>query len=135
MTGSGGWPLNVIALPDGRPIWGGTYFKKEHWLNALTQIQETYLDQPEKLVEYATKLEEGIKTGEAYKGKSGDGQFEYKKSTDYNILASDKDRDLANIILDRFNDVLSNNNLETTHSVVSFINNFNINLCIKNYDD
>lgn len=62
MTGSGGWPLNVIALPDGRPIWGGTYFKKEHWLNALTQIQETYLDQPEKLVEYATKLEEGIKT-------------------------------------------------------------------------
>ena len=62
MTGSGGWPLNVIALPDGRPIWGGTYFKKEHWLNALTQIQETYLDQPEKLVQYATKLEEGIKT-------------------------------------------------------------------------
>ncbi|MGV6831002.1 MAG: thioredoxin domain-containing protein [bacterium] len=62
MTGSGGWPLNVIALPDGRPIWGGTYFKKEHWLNALEQIQETYLDQPEKLAEYATKLEEGIKT-------------------------------------------------------------------------
>ena len=32
MTGSGGWPLNVIALPDGRPVWGGTYFKKEQWL-------------------------------------------------------------------------------------------------------
>ena len=28
MTGRGGWPLNVVALPDGRPIWGGTYFKK-----------------------------------------------------------------------------------------------------------
>ena len=29
MTGSGGWPLNAVALPDGRPVWGGTYFKKE----------------------------------------------------------------------------------------------------------
>ena len=23
MTQRGGWPLNAIALPDGRPIWGG----------------------------------------------------------------------------------------------------------------
>ena len=28
ITGQGGWPLNMIALPDGRPIWGGTYFPK-----------------------------------------------------------------------------------------------------------
>ena len=28
MTGSGGWPLNCIALPDGRPIFGGTYFTR-----------------------------------------------------------------------------------------------------------
>ena len=31
ITGSGGWPLNCIALPDGRPIWGGTYFSKDNW--------------------------------------------------------------------------------------------------------
>ena len=30
MTGRGGWPLNVITLPDGRPVWGGTYFPKEN---------------------------------------------------------------------------------------------------------
>ena len=29
MTGMGGWPMNVVALPDGRPVWGGTYFRKE----------------------------------------------------------------------------------------------------------
>lgn len=58
------------------------------------------------------KLEEGIKTGEAYKGKSGDGTKEYKKSTDYNLLLTDKDRDLADIVLDRFNDFLSNKYLE-----------------------
>lgn len=61
MTGSGGWPLNVIALPDGRPVWGGTYFKKEQWMDALEQISTLYSEKPEKLYEYADKLEQGIK--------------------------------------------------------------------------
>ena len=26
MTGSGGWPLSLFLLPDGRPFYGGTYF-------------------------------------------------------------------------------------------------------------
>ncbi|SHI81469.1 thioredoxin domain-containing protein [Aquimarina spongiae] len=61
MTGSGGWPLNVITLPDGRPVWGGTYFPKGNWVDALKQINDLYQKQPEKLVEYADKLEQGIK--------------------------------------------------------------------------
>ena len=32
MTGSGGWPMNIIALPDGTPIWGGTYVPKPQWI-------------------------------------------------------------------------------------------------------
>ncbi len=62
MTGSGGWPLNVIALPDGRPIWGGTYFKKEQWISALTQISKLYKEDPQKLNEFANKLKQGIKS-------------------------------------------------------------------------
>ena len=62
MTGSAGWPLNVITLPDGRPVWGGTYFPKRDWINALEQIQEIYKDEPEKLIAYANRLEEGIKS-------------------------------------------------------------------------
>lgn len=62
MTGRGGWPLNVIALPDGRPVWGGTYFKKEQWMSALGQISKLYIENPEKLFEYADKLEQGIKS-------------------------------------------------------------------------
>jgi uncharacterized protein YyaL (SSP411 family) len=61
MTGRGGWPMNVVALPDGRPFWGGTYFKKEQWLDALNQISKIYHDNPEKIYEYADKLEQGIK--------------------------------------------------------------------------
>ncbi|MFD2822194.1 thioredoxin domain-containing protein [Lacinutrix iliipiscaria] len=62
MTGRGGWPMNVIALPDGRPVWGGTYFQKEQWMSALEQISELYIKNPEKLIEYADKLEIGIKS-------------------------------------------------------------------------
>ena len=47
MTGSGGWPLNVIALPDGRPVWGGTYFRKDNWINALEQITTVYQEEPQ----------------------------------------------------------------------------------------
>lgn len=61
MTGMGGWPMNVVALPDGRPVWGGTYFRKEQWADALKQIALLYETQPEKLVEYAEKLENGLK--------------------------------------------------------------------------
>ncbi len=61
MTGSAGWPLNIITLPDGRPIYGGTYFRKNDWINALEQIEEIYETNPKKLFDYADKLEAGIK--------------------------------------------------------------------------
>ncbi len=60
MTGRGGWPMNVIALPDGRPVWGGTYFSKGDWVNALEQIQKVYDKTPEKLIKYADRLAEGM---------------------------------------------------------------------------
>ncbi len=61
MTGRGGWPLNCIAMPDGRPVWGGTYFPKNNWINALKQIAELYKKEPQKLEEQAKKLTEGVK--------------------------------------------------------------------------
>jgi len=62
MTGRGGWPMNVVALPDGRPIWGGTYFRKNEWINSLEKLQEIYLQTPETIIDYAEKLHEGLKS-------------------------------------------------------------------------
>ena len=62
MTGRGGWPMNVICLPDGRPIWGGTYFPKKEWINSLDQLAELYETDPEKMLEYAVKLHDGIQS-------------------------------------------------------------------------
>ncbi len=60
MTGRGGWPLNAVALPDGRPVWGGTYFPKEDWMHGLKQIAQLYTTEPNTLVEYANKLSSGM---------------------------------------------------------------------------
>ncbi len=55
-----GWPLNAIALPDGRPIFAGTYFPKAQWMDILTRVTKFYDEQPEKALEIAGQVTEGI---------------------------------------------------------------------------
>lgn len=65
MTGRGGWPLNCVALPDGRPIWGGTYFPKDQWMNSLQTVHDLYTKEPERVLQYAADLEAGIKKSDS----------------------------------------------------------------------
>ncbi|XHP75102.1 Cellobiose 2-epimerase [Arenibacter antarcticus] len=60
IKGNGGWPLNVITLPNGKPIYGGTYHTKEQWGKVLTQVSKLYKDNPEKANEYADMVAKGI---------------------------------------------------------------------------
>ncbi len=60
MTGSGGWPLNIVALPDGRPFWGATFVKKDNWIQVLHQLSELFRNDPKKIVGYAQNMAEGI---------------------------------------------------------------------------
>jgi uncharacterized protein len=60
MTGQGGWPLNCFALPDGRPVYGGTYFSNSHWKQVLRQLAEFYRNNRAKAEEYASELTKGI---------------------------------------------------------------------------
>ena len=60
MTGSGGWPLNCFTLPDGQPIYGGTYFPNIKWKDLLVQLHEFYVKNPEKARQYAQELTQGI---------------------------------------------------------------------------
>ncbi|HAP71058.1 MAG TPA: thioredoxin domain-containing protein, partial [Cryomorphaceae bacterium] len=61
MTGQGGWPLNVIALPDGTPVWGGTYFSRRDWSAALEQIAQLWREDRETVLSYGMKMQEGLK--------------------------------------------------------------------------
>jgi uncharacterized protein YyaL (SSP411 family) len=62
LTGGGGWPLNAIALPDGRPVYAGTYFPKEDWMQVLDYYQRAFTDNREALERQATQLTEGIRS-------------------------------------------------------------------------
>ncbi|WP_323789915.1 thioredoxin domain-containing protein [Psychroserpens sp.] len=64
MTGSGGWPLNCIALPDGRPVFGGTYFTKTQWTKILEDMSDLYKNDPDKVIAYAEKLTQGVKNSD-----------------------------------------------------------------------
>ncbi len=61
MTGQGGWPLNCFVLPDGRPIYGGTYFQKERWKQILINLADLWANEPDKCNEYAQELTDGVR--------------------------------------------------------------------------
>ena len=65
MSGRGGWPLNCICLPDQRPIYGGTYFRKNEWASLLFNLADFYKQKPEEAIEYAEKLTDGIQQYES----------------------------------------------------------------------
>ena len=64
MTGSGGWPLNCFTLPDGRPIYGGTYFPKQNWMKILHTLADLYKNDPQKVLQYAEELTSAVKKSE-----------------------------------------------------------------------
>ncbi len=53
ISGRGGWPLNCFALPDGRPIYGGTYFPTENWMQLLNRVVDIYEDNRKELEKQA----------------------------------------------------------------------------------
>ncbi len=60
MTGSGGWPLNVVVLPNGKPVYGGTYHTRDRWLQVLDEVSSRFQSDPEKLSEYADRVARGV---------------------------------------------------------------------------
>lgn len=60
ITGGGGWPLNCFALPDGKPFYGGTYFRKNDWINILKALSDAWKDDPAKIIGHAEDLSNGI---------------------------------------------------------------------------
>jgi len=60
ITQRGGWPLNCFTLPDGRPIYGGTYFPKDQWLHVLKSLVHNFEHKKQETLDYAQKLHEGI---------------------------------------------------------------------------
>jgi len=61
INGNGGWPLNCFALPDGRPFFGGTYFRKEQWMNLLENIAGLWQTRRQDIEAQAESITQGIR--------------------------------------------------------------------------
>ena len=64
ITGSGGWPLNALALADGRPYYAGTYFPKNNWIQLLEYFIDLQKKNPESLEKSAAQVTNGIHASE-----------------------------------------------------------------------
>ena len=62
MTGSGGWPLNIIMSPDKKPFFAGTYFPKESrhgrmgMVDLSRRIKELWTGKRDEVMQSAGKI-------------------------------------------------------------------------------
>ncbi|MCY7422485.1 MAG: DUF255 domain-containing protein [Chitinophagaceae bacterium] len=74
MTGSGGWPLNVFLMPDGRPFFGGTYFPPEpaynrsSWPQTLLAVKQAFAERRTEMESQAENLTQHIKSTNQFGG-------------------------------------------------------------------
>src|SRR5690606_29838456 len=67
MTGSAGWPLNVLATPQGKPFYIGTYFPKRTTnrmigiIDLLEKVTSLWKQSEKELLEDANRILEEVK--------------------------------------------------------------------------
>ena len=69
ITNSGGWPISCFTLPDGSPVYGGTYFPPDQFMEVILGLQQTYEDEPERLEEIGNEIMEMLKDADVIKEK------------------------------------------------------------------
>ena len=62
ISGRGGWPLNVVTLPDGRPFYAATYFPPHQWLNVLQQLHAVFENDQSRVLKAAASITKGIES-------------------------------------------------------------------------
>ncbi len=61
LTGSGGWPLNIVVLSDKKPVYGGTYFPPEKWMEFLEYMISIKNNNPSLLYSQSEDIVKSLK--------------------------------------------------------------------------
>lgn len=76
MTGTGGWPLNMILTPDRKPVFAFTYIPKESrrgnigMIDLCRQVGELWSEGPENILSRSQEVMDGITRATALKKNS-----------------------------------------------------------------
>ena len=65
LTGTGGWPMTVMATAEGRPFWAGTYLPKANFMRVLAQVSEAWGGQRHAIEDDAARLALAVQEGSA----------------------------------------------------------------------
>jgi uncharacterized protein YyaL (SSP411 family) len=66
LTGQGGWPLNVFCLPDGRPVFGGTYYPPQpahgrpSFGELVQALARSYAERRDTLEQQAARIHDAL---------------------------------------------------------------------------
>ncbi len=63
VAGSGGWPMTVFCLPDGRPFFAGTYFPRDRFVDLLRRVGEAWRTRRDGLETDAAQLSAAVVSG------------------------------------------------------------------------
>jgi len=91
MTGRGGWPLNAICLPNGQPIYAGTYFPKQQWQQIIEQLAKVYREEPDKAHDYAGKIQQKLDALNRWDSESSDPLHRAQLLEQFTTLAENLD--------------------------------------------
>ncbi|HPE17673.1 MAG TPA: thioredoxin domain-containing protein [Tenuifilaceae bacterium] len=83
ITRSGGWPLNCFTTPEGKPVFGGTYFPKESWMDILKGLNETWQNEPERVIEVAEELTQGVRQTQIVSKQNEEGKISVRNLKEY----------------------------------------------------
>ena len=77
--GQGGWPLNAITMPDGKPFFVGTYFQPAQWLALLQKVVALYQNDFQRVQQISENIAQGIRNAGLIASSPESKDFEYKK--------------------------------------------------------
>ena len=86
LTGSGGWPLNIIATPEGKPLYGGTYHTKNEWMKVLKELDSLYHADPQRAADYANRVAQGVQAVNRLEGNP-DALYLDRDAIDFSVLS------------------------------------------------
>ncbi len=72
MTGTSGWPMNIIATADGTPLFAGTYFENSDWQAIVQRASYLYQDNPQEILTQAEALANTLSQNRAIEDQAFD---------------------------------------------------------------
>jgi hypothetical protein len=91
-TGHGGWPMSSFLTPEGKPFFGGTYFRPQQFASLLVRVGELWQTQQDRLRQDAERIAEALAQEAAARGQARSLGAEAIERAVRQILAQHDDR-------------------------------------------